>query len=607
MKRLNILKAMVLFGFFVFAGTEILSLFHWLNFKGVAAYWLLTAVITFFRIKANRPVSRSKFKPEEFSKSELFIFSATGLIIALLGVLAVIAPPNNYDSMTYHMGRIPHWIQNQSISFYATNITRQLWAGPMAEYFILHSQILSGTDCLANLVQWFAMVGCCIGGSLLAGNLGAGRKGQLFAAFLVATIPMGIMQSTTTQNDYVVGFWLLSLFLFLYKLKEDGNIRYAVLSGMSLGLGVLTKGTMLIYGGTLILCFLFSIRKNFNLRSFVIIGSIVFLINAPHFYRNYKLGRHILTPTESSKELKNHEFSPKAVLSLLIRNIGLHLNTPLKAVNKTVEESVYKFHDLLGIETNDPNITLGGEFRIFKGIDEDAVGSFSHLLLFVAAVFMLIVRKERIQRKVWQGLFLYILLSFFAVSVLLKWQIWGSRLHLPLFVIGAPLTATVLEVYGTKNTLIVMTAVLFGLSVPLLTKNPKKRLFSSKKMTVFNANREQLYFITEGNLYSGYKEIADVINSTGCTEIGLSLGEDHWEYPWWILLQAGSGHKKIKHVEVDNLSKKFSRFGQRPCLILKKEPQEKNILEYDGTPYQNIFYQNGFTVYKYLSGQTPFK
>lgn len=259
--RLNILKALVIFGFLVFVGTEILSLMHGLSFWGVAVYWLAVAIIVFSRKNIRKSFLVAIPKIECLTAPEMLILSATGLIIIFLGITAVLAPPNNFDSMTYHMGRIPHWIQNRSVNFYATNITRQLWAGPMAEYIILHLQVLSGSDYLANLVQWFAMAGSCVGGSLLAEYLGAGRKGQIFTAFLVATIPMGIMQSTTTQNDYAVGFWLLSLFIFLYKLKLDQKTEYAVLSGICLGLGILTKGTMLIYGGTLMLCFLSAAGK----------------------------------------------------------------------------------------------------------------------------------------------------------------------------------------------------------------------------------------------------------------------------------------------------------------------------------------------------------
>ena len=607
MKRLNLIKAMVIFGFLVFAGTELLSLLHWLSFWGVAAYWLTVIFVLLSSTNIRNAFLPGPLNMDRLTKTEILILSATGLIITLLGITAIVAPPNNFDSMTYHMGRIPHWIQNRSVDFYVTNITRQLWAGPMAEYIILHFQILSGSDYFANLVQWFAMAGSCVGGSLLAGYCGASRKGQIFTAFLVATIPMGIMQSTTTQNDYAVGFWLLSLFIFLYKLKLDQKTEYAVLSGICLGLGILTKGTMLIYGGTLMLWFFISSWKRVNLKWLLLIGSVALMINAPHFYRNYQLGGHILTPAEASKELKNQEFNPKSVLSLLVRNIGLHLNTPFKAVNKTIEKSVYKFHDLMGMETNDLSTTLGWEFRIFKGIDEDAIGNFFHLLFFVCAVLIFLIRKTYLQNRELRGLLIFIMLSFLAVCVSLKWQIWGSRLHLPLFVIGAPVTATVLEGYVKKGLLVVLTFLLFSSSIPLLTKNPKKRLVSSKKTTVFNAGREKLYFITEGDLYPVYKAVSRVINATGCKEIGLSIGEDHWEYPWWILLQVRQGGKRIEHAGVDNHSKMFEKPDFEPCVILKKESAAVNHFDYEGVPFENILFLDGFSVYNKTSSATNFK
>ncbi len=33
-----------------------------------------------------------------------------------------------YDSMTYHLARIGHWIDNGSVDYYVTNIDRQLYS-----------------------------------------------------------------------------------------------------------------------------------------------------------------------------------------------------------------------------------------------------------------------------------------------------------------------------------------------------------------------------------------------------------------------------------------------------------------------------------------------
>ena len=50
------------------------------------------------------------------------------------------------------------WIQRGSIDFYPTAIERQNYQPPLAEFAILHLQLLSGSDRFANLVQWFSFV-----------------------------------------------------------------------------------------------------------------------------------------------------------------------------------------------------------------------------------------------------------------------------------------------------------------------------------------------------------------------------------------------------------------------------------------------------------------
>jgi hypothetical protein len=86
-----------------------------------------------------------------------------GLIFVLTGLIAIVSPANTWDSMTYHMSRVVHWIQNQGLAHYPTSILRQLHQNPWAEIAILHFQILSNGDRFANLIQWLSMIGASMG------------------------------------------------------------------------------------------------------------------------------------------------------------------------------------------------------------------------------------------------------------------------------------------------------------------------------------------------------------------------------------------------------------------------------------------------------------
>ena len=53
------------------------------------------------------------------------------LVIGLF-VLSIMAVPNSWDAMVYHMSRVAHWTHNRNVAYFATPITRELWAMPLA-------------------------------------------------------------------------------------------------------------------------------------------------------------------------------------------------------------------------------------------------------------------------------------------------------------------------------------------------------------------------------------------------------------------------------------------------------------------------------------------
>ena len=105
---------------------------------------------------------------------ELYLLVGAGFIVCVVGLVAAVAPPNTNDALTYHMPRVVHWIQDRSVAFYPTHILRQLYLSPGSEFILLHFQILSGSDHLANFVQWFSMLGSAVAVSLIAKELGSG-------------------------------------------------------------------------------------------------------------------------------------------------------------------------------------------------------------------------------------------------------------------------------------------------------------------------------------------------------------------------------------------------------------------------------------------------
>jgi len=113
-------------------------------------------------------------------------------------------------------------------------------------------------------------------------------------------------------------------------------------------------------------------------------------------------------------------------------------------------------------------------------------------------------------------------------------------------------------------------------SSPYLLKNPAKRLISAKKATVWNTSREDMYFVYHERLRKKeYRKIVNYIKDSNCHEIGLFVGEDDWEYPFFALFRKEQYPVHIEHVFVKNASYKYSDFLFSPCaVILKREISE---------------------------------
>ena len=576
-KREVLLLSALVWGSFVVFSTEILGFFCQLNYFSIVFFWIgmIVILLGWFRAQGlgGKPFNFFNFS---LSLSEKILLGIIGVVVSVVALIAFIAPPNNWDSMTYHMSRVVHWIQNQSVNHYATSNIRQLTYMPWAEYGILHFQILSGGDRFANFIQCFSFMGSVAGVTLLAKQFGLNRLGQIAAGVVAATIPMGILQASSTQNDLVVSFWLICEVSFLLRFLEAGSRFYALAIGASLGLSLLTKGTAYVYStGFLVIFFVEAIRKYGARKAFAsafIVALIAIALNGSYYSRNYFLGGHLLTGSESP-DLNNDIVTPAVVLSNILRNMALHLGTSSDAVNTGFENIVVKAHQFLSISPNDARTSFGGDFRIPSGLYEEDAPNFSHFLLIGFSILTTLFLKFSKKIKVPIDYFFVLLAAFLLFCTVLKWQPWHSRLHLPLFILFAPYVVFVLFQILDRRVITVFCVLLFLSSLPWLIRNQSRRIISSKR-TIFNIPRENQYFENRLELIGPFKEAVEYIKKQNCKDIGLLLGADSWEYPYWVLLKAQNKGIAIQHVDVNNISAKYENKNFSPCLLISDS--EKN-------------------------------
>jgi hypothetical protein len=603
--RAAFMSAAIMWGVLLTAATEILSLFKAISFWPVLGAWgiyLMAAILCWVKVIGSPKNLIKNLEIPHISRFEFLLLGGVVLIASAVGFIAVIAPPNTYDAMTYHMARVMHWIQDGSLDYYPTQELRQLYLNPWSEFTILHFQVLAGTDRLANSVQWFSMIGSTIGVTLIAKELGANRKGQIFSAAVSMTIPMGILQGSSTENDYVAAFWLICFVSLIFVLKDRGDFWSAFASGASLGLATLTKATAYIYAFPFVAWSGVWTFKAYRYQGLKLLGIIAFgflAINLGYYTRNTNLFSNPLAITQEispgqytiPEQYSSEIFSIPELLSNIARNIAVQLGTPFENINRFLENAVYQFHGFIGISPNDPRTTFSGEvFHVNRlSFHEDWAGNLLHVLLIMITIILVGIYLRRNRKLIYYFLCLNGAFLFFCIY--LMWQPWVSRLELPLFVLWSPLIGMAILSFRAKWIAPAILLLLILGAMPWVLFNQTRPILGTKN--IFNTSRDEQYFNSNDrqqleNSYSWAARYMAEDMKGQCRDIGLYLSEDDWEYPLWILLRQKIGKEvRIEAVNVENISAhQYGEFPEfTPCAVIALNPLSVDGFQVNGTAY----------------------
>lgn len=562
--RDSITRSYLVVFLFIVASTECLSFFGAVTSDAIHLIWAVVtlaslAFMSFLLLHADRRATiegRLGIFTEYGWYEAFFLLMISCILVATLTV-ALVYPPNNWDSMTYHMARVSYWIQNGSIDVYPTANDRQTHNPPLAEWAILHFQLLGHSDRFANIIQWISFIVSIVVSTLIAKEFQVSLRAQWLTAVVAATVPTAILESSSTQNDLVVTSFCMSFAYFLIRFTRTLSAPDAVYCSLSLGLALLTKGTAYIYCcaigltiGLTALVMTSQPRRLALLNRLALIVIAALLLNVGHFSRTYLV--YGLKPT-SQTPLLNDEISPMIIYSNLVRNAALHIGTPIDAVN------TYSFRAiafLLGNQANDPRSTL--QTTAFSipafSLHEDYAGNLLHLglivLAFLALPFVAISNKTTVYcyaASLLCGVVLH--------CILLKWQPWATRYHTTVFMLSAPFIAVVCSGIRSiqKQLFVGLACGLFAGGVPFVISNQTRSFVELTNNSIFSPGGQlESYFVNRPNISADYKAAANLIVQEGVGDVGLCLGYDDYEYPLFVLVgrHASAGAPRFRHVGV---------------------------------------------------------
>jgi hypothetical protein len=578
--RASFLRAGIIGGVYATLALEILSLIQGITLVNLVLIWLIPLLgsigwLVYRHRKGYRPGAINW----TFLRDRFAILLVIGILIILFltALVAWKTPPQTWDSLNYHMSRVAHWAQQQSIRYYPTGIEVQNNMPPGAEFLVLQSYVLSQGDHWVNFIQWFAMVASLVGVSWIARQLGANSKGQLLSVVFAATIPMGIVQASSTMTDYVLTFWMVCVASEAVRLHQ-GKVKVKGVMYLSLaaGLAILTKPTSYAFLTPFALWVCWSLVRNKGWRYFFLSTMIALIlvtsIVAGPFIRNQLLYGNPVGPTDRFDQHANQLLDARGLISNLVRNISLHIRTPSPYVNKGFALIIQSFHKWIGLDVNDPRTTAWGKFKISTpSTNEILTGNPLHALLILGTIVVLIWKRHR-----WpNALLLYslgVLFSFILFSFLYKWLIFGSRLQLPFFVIYAPIAGFLLGRMKPKRLGEWIGVILLLGSLPWLFSIETRPILASPGRSpvksVLTESRLNLLFSNNAYLIEPARDVVIRIEEAGCSQVGLMLTGNGAEYPFWYMLEAPRSDLRIEWIVAGTESARLSDPSFDPCAVI---------------------------------------
>jgi hypothetical protein len=525
-----------------------------------------------------------------------------GVAFALfLGVISLQAPAFVWDCKTYHVPRVLTWVQDRSLRPFPTSDVRRVAYAPGAEIDSTILYLLDGSDEPINLPSWFSVVTAAILASFVAELLVkllmertarawppemASRAGVL-AFLLVLTIPEGLIQAISTENDSVAAMWNLSLactvVLFI---RQPANLFYAAGIGLSVALGICTKVTTFI-SATPFLVGVFGMlmlrrvyRPAMKLAAVCVVA--VALINGPWWMRNERVFGHFLGPASVNVANVNPSFSLDRGVANIFRNLSLYTATPSQRVTKVLDNAFRALVGCTGRPLDDPNSIVpyqDGRFTLhfaFPGPAEmgsgDGLGNVHAWLIFGAA---LIIAGFPL-RNAFGFYAACVIIGFCLSCVYLRWHIWIFRLHVTYFVLAMPVVAIAFAATSRRVFVVLIAGLCLVNALLILGFNTQYPIYAP----YLKLTREEHQFGSNLHLHPAYSAVAEDIIARGCTNLLLKCETNNFDYGLWVCLQNRGYDGAIEEFLVSNDTGPLSHWNinsQTAAIFIGSRPSKELV------------------------------
>lgn len=452
--RWSLALSCIALGIFNLTLTEVLSALHLLSFVPTLIAWtaasLIPLLILWLQRTSIHPSKEMERLKGKFFRLPLWLTFTITITFFLIMVMALVTPPMNFDVQIYHLPRQVFWMMQGSVEPFPATHTHQISMPVLSEFLGLNLLLLSGTDTWHNLVQTLFMAASCGVISLMVRDLDGSSRAQGLAALTALLVPAAFFEASNAKNDIVLSLFVLfplraSLRLWSGSSKPD--IRLLLLTSLSAGLAIASKGTAIVYLLPSAILILAACLKNHAVRSLLLAILpgllLVVLPPLPQMVRNESLFHSPAGPNLHHGNLSHH---PSDALNVAIRNIAGQFTCDSEVWNRRLESATRTFLGFLRLNPDDPATTFEGQcFHLpyFAGLEDIVPAPVQTALLLLLPVSLFFGSLRR--RPGFIPQFVCTFGALFLFCMMFRWQPWQSRLLIPGYFMAMPLIGIMLD------------------------------------------------------------------------------------------------------------------------------------------------------------------
>ena len=437
------------------------------NQIGNRSLWMLCLIpgLGFFfpLIKDLRKRQRASKKESRYGSPDLRANAFTRILFINLAVIvfaslvsAFVLPPHNTDAITYHLPRVFHYLQNESLSSYESNFIYQTIHPRYSAILNIAWHSVLPLEPVFQLVQFTAGIIAAVAVTGIALSIGASLVSSVVAGVVFVSCTNVMLQMSTPQNDLLIASYFAVCLFFILQWVNKPTLLYAILASLSISVAIGIKANVVTFvPSSLTLLVLLIHRRRIwkKLIHFCVLPVLLFVtVFTSGYWDNYQRYGHPLGPSSVASE---HTILNESVPSILFhgsKNLarysirststdGLPRLRPIVVAGRRIQRMLALPFEQLGLDLYNPELCRRPYTAVGPDSHEDrAWYGFISILILIPSFVMSFLPKYR---ERYLPISISIVVFYVTQSYLAQYDPWRGRAFISAAVLFAALSPIV--------------------------------------------------------------------------------------------------------------------------------------------------------------------